>query len=59
MKGDTVYKVNSFQFVVDGNIPDEINAELEKRGLDATDVISVVHHYMGVLVYYREKNTDD
>jgi len=54
-----MYKVNSFQFLVDGNIPDEINSELEERGLDASDVISIAHHYMGVFVYYREKKTDD
>ncbi len=54
-----MYKVSSFQFLAHGNIPDEINAELKKRGLDASDVISVAHHYMGVFVYYREKITDD
>lgn len=52
-------RVNSFQFMANGNIPDEINAELEKRGLDASSVINVAHHYMAVFVYYREKMTDD
>ncbi len=52
-------KISSFQFLVDGNISDKINAELEERGLDASDVISIAHHYMGVFVYYREKMTDD
>lgn len=48
-----MYKVDSFGFLRDGDIPKRINAELEKLGLDASNVINIVHFHQGVIVYYR------
>ena len=48
------YRIKDFRVIMANDISAEINNELEKRGLDARDVVSIEHYHQAVIVYYMQ-----
>lgn len=49
------YQVKSFRVLLAHDVTGAINIELENRGLDARDIISIAHYHQAVIVYYGQK----
>ena len=47
------YRIKEFRVVLVKDVTGAINIELERRGLDARDVVNIEHHHQDVIVYYR------